>query len=328
MGCGNIAAVHAAVLTELEQTELVGAADINFPKAEAFVQTHGGAAYASLEEMLEKEKPDVLHICTPHYLHVPMAEYALDRGIHVFMEKPPAISWEQLEQLKAADARSEAKLGLCFQNRYNPSFRAAKEFLAAGKAGEILGGRGIVTWNRSSAYYTESGWRGSLTTEGGGVLINQAVHTLDLLKDLLGKPDWVDASLANHHLKGIIEVEDTIEAHIRFGEKIGAFYATNGYCADLPPIIEICGTDARVRIEDREVSFLYKDGTVEKPHLEQPKPLGKSYWGSGHASCIGDFYCSLEENRSFALELPAVEESVRLMLGIYESAREHHIVSL
>ena len=143
------------------------------------------------------------------------------------MEKPPAITLAQLDQLKQAVYASKAKLGLCYQNRYNPSYRAAKEFIASGAAGKVLGARGLVTWNRPAPYYTQSEWRGKLATEGGGVLINQAVHTLDLLSDLLGKPDWIDASLSNHHLKGLIEVEDTLEAYIRFGEKVACFYATN-----------------------------------------------------------------------------------------------------
>ena len=301
-------------------------ADIHFEKAQDYAERFHTKPYASLEEMIEKEQPDVLHVCTPHYLHVPMTQYALERGINVFMEKPPAISFAQLDQLKQAVYASKAKLGLCYQNRYNPSYRAAKEFIASGAAGKVLGARGLVTWNRPAPYYTQSEWRGKLATEGGGVLINQAVHTLDLLSDLLGKPDWIDASLSNHHLKGLIEVEDTLEAYIRFGEKVACFYATNAYCADVPPLIEISCEKVTVRIEDLDVSYRYPDGTITKPEVERPVPIGKSYWGSGHTACIGDFYKALENNTDFALELPVLENSIRLMLGAYESAREHHVV--
>lgn len=326
VGCGNIAAVHAAVLTAQKDTELVGVADIHFEKAQDYAERFHTKPYASLEEMIEKEQPDVLHVCTPHYLHVPMTQYALERGINVFMEKPPAITFAQLDQLKQAVYASKAKLGLCYQNRYNPSYRAAKEFISSGAAGKVLGARGLVTWNRPAPYYTQSEWRGKLATEGGGVLINQAVHTLDLLSDLLGKPDWIDASLSNHHLKGLIEVEDTLEAYIRFGEKVACFYATNAYCADVPPLIEISCEKVTVRIEDLDVSYRYSDGTITKPDVERPVPIGKSYWGSGHTACIGDFYKALENNTDFALELPVLENSIRLMLGAYESAREHHVV--
>ena len=147
-------------------------ADIHFEKAQDYAERFHTKPYASLEEMIEKEQPDVLHVCTPHYLHVPMTQYALERGINVFMEKPPAITLAQLDQLKQAVYASKAKLGLCYQNRYNPSYRAAKEFIASGAAGKVLGARGLVTWNRPAPYYTQSEWRGKLATEGGGVLIN------------------------------------------------------------------------------------------------------------------------------------------------------------
>ena len=117
VGCGNIAAVHAAVLTAQKDTELVDVADIHFEKAQDYAERFHTKPYASLEEMIEKEQPDVLHVCTPHYLHVPMTQYALERDINVFMEKPPAITFAQLDQLKQAVYASKAKLGLCYQNR-------------------------------------------------------------------------------------------------------------------------------------------------------------------------------------------------------------------
>lgn len=105
-------------------------------RAEDFASRYGGKAYGSLEEMLEQEKTDVLHICTPHYLHVPMAIYGLNHGVHVFMEKPPVISREQLEELEKAAAGTDRRLGFCFQNRYNPSVIKVKELLASGEAGK------------------------------------------------------------------------------------------------------------------------------------------------------------------------------------------------
>ena len=136
VGCGGIAAVHGSVLTSGIDTEFVAAADIKPEKAQTYAENFHTKPYPSLESMLEAEKPDVLHICTPHYLHVPMAIYSPERNINVFMEKPPAISFDQLEELKKAAAKSEAQLGFCYQNRYNASIRAAKEMFesAEGKA--------------------------------------------------------------------------------------------------------------------------------------------------------------------------------------------------
>lgn len=321
VGCGNIAAVHAASLDQLEGCELVGFADIKKERAENFAEQYGGNAYISLEEMLEKEKPDVLHICTPHYLHVPMAVCGLNHGAHVFMEKPPVISKKQLKELETAIQSAEKRIGFCFQNRYNPCVLLTRRLLET-EAGSVIGARGLVTWSRDEAYYTESGWRGMLATEGGGVLINQSIHTLDLLVYLLGKPLWADAGMSNHHLKGIIEVEDTMEAMVRFADKNACFYATTAYCADMPPIIEIACENMTIRIEDPEVTVRWRDGRVEKPQLEAKSPMGKSCWGSGHAGCISAFYHALETGERFEEDWDGVRDTVRLMLAVYESARK------
>ena len=217
VGCGGIAQVHGTVLQHLEGVELVGCADIKPERAQAFAETYGGRAYSSMEELLEHEQLDAVHLCTPHYLHTPMAKLAASRGLHVFTEKPPVMTWEQWAEFRQLE-QAPVRVGVCFQNRYNPSVQLLREVLASGKAGKVLGARAFVTWHREAPYYTESGWRGSLQTEGGGVLINQSIHTLDLLGQFLGRATQVEASMMNHHLKGVIEVEDMMEAYLTFGE--------------------------------------------------------------------------------------------------------------
>ena len=328
VGCGGIAAVHAASISQFQGAVLTAFADIKKERAEDFAARYDGRAYGSLEEMLEQEKPDVLHICTPHYLHVPMAIYGLTHGVHVFMEKPPVISREQLAELEKAAAGTDRRLGFCFQNRYNPSVIKVKELLASGEAGKIRGARGIVTWSRGKEYYTESGWRGTLATEGGGALINQSVHTMDLLAYFLGTPLSVEAGIQNHHLKGIIEVEDTMEAYIRFADSTACFYATTAYCDDVPPLIEIACEDRTIRIEDLDVTYYYRDGRVEKPAIDKKEALGKSYWGCGHKDCIADFYRCVREEERFPQDLEGMKETILLMLGAYESAYKGKTVEL
>ncbi|MDD6032061.1 MAG: Gfo/Idh/MocA family oxidoreductase, partial [Oscillospiraceae bacterium] len=166
VGCGGISAVHAAVLNALEGVKLVACADIRPERAEAMAEKYGLHAYDSLESMLDAEQIDVLHICTPHYLHVPMAAEAHRRGIHVFTEKPPAISKEQEAELFAIASDGGARIGVCFQNRYIEAARKLKSMVDSGETGRILGIRGFVTWARDERYYVESGWRGKLATEG------------------------------------------------------------------------------------------------------------------------------------------------------------------
>lgn len=326
VGCGSIAHVHAKSILALGH-ELVALADINPEHLHEFSQEFGGHPYATLEEMLAKEQIDVLHICTPHNLHVPMALYALQQGVNVFMEKPPVINRAQLSELRSALSRHSKKLGLCFQNRYNPSVIKAYEILRSDAAGKVLGGRGYVTWNRGAGYY-QDGWHGTLAQEGGGVLINQSIHTLDLLHYLMGKtPVSVDAVMANHRLKTEIEVEDTVSALIQYPDARMSFYATNGYTEDCPPLIEIQCENLNLRMEGNTLYCKPKDGTWKQIPVEEQRPLGKSYWGAGHIVCIKDFYDSIEQDRPFALELPNVEESVLLTLMIYESARQNQSIA-
>lgn len=333
VGCGGIAAVHAIALAQMEMIELTAFADIKKERADSFVEQYGaeGAkSYGSIEEMLEESGIEALHICTPHYLHVPMAAAALKKGIHVFMEKPPAITREQAAELKAAVEASDAKLGICFQNRYNATTKKVDELLQSSEVGKIRGARAFVTWHRTEPYYTESGWRGALATEGGGVLINQSVHTLDLLVRWMGTPIETEASMSNHHLKGVIEVEDTLEAYIRFDtdgrETTACFYATTAHVDDAPVIIELACEHATIRLEDTNVICRYRDGRVDTYSCVKANIPGKSYWGAGHADCIADYYDCLTSGRDYPNALPHVENTLHEMLDIYESAREHKVV--
>lgn len=326
VGCGSIAHVHAKSILALGH-ELVALADIDSNHLSDFAKEFGGNTYSSLEEMLDREQFDALHICTPHYLHVPMALLALSKGVHVFMEKPPVITPEQLSQLRQAYETHRNKLGFCFQNRYNPSVVKALEILHSGDAGNVLGARGYVTWNRGANYYSDP-WHGRLALEGGGVLINQAIHTLDLLHLMIGKtPVGVDAVMANHRLKTEIEVEDTMSALVTYPDARLSFYATNGYTEDAPPLIEVQCQNLHLRMEGNTLFRKLGKGSWEEIEVEKIDPLGKSYWGAGHIICIRDFYDSIEKDRPFALELPGVDETIRLMLKIYQSARSQQSVA-
>jgi len=327
IGCGNIAQVHASCVNEMKEHEIVAFADIDAEKARTMSLKYGGGAFSSMEKLLEKTQVDILHICTPHYLHAPMAEYALRFGVNVFMEKPPVINEEQHAMLR--ELRTNKQLGVCFQNRYNQSFCKVREMLLSGKAGKIRGARGIVTWNRQEKYYAESLWRGRLALEGGGALINQSIHTMDLLNVLLGgAPDAVDAAIMNHHLIDKIEVEDTMSAYIQYGAIPVCFYVTTAYSSDPDPIIELDCERMKIRIEGPNVIYFYLDGKIESLTAESKNNPGKKYWGAGHKLCIAEFYECVLGKKKFSLDLDGIESTVCLMLGAYKSARERHTIVL
>ena len=319
VGCGGISRVHSAVLDQLPETHLAACADIRPERAQAMAEKYGCHAYSSLEDMLAHEKLDAVHLCTPHYLHTPMAALLAEKGIAVFSEKPPVISREQWATLE--EAAKKVPLGICFQNRYNPNVREAKRIIEAGEFGAVVGARAFVTWKREAPYYTESGWRGTWATEGGGALINQSIHTLDLLVQLMGAPSLVEAHMSNHHLKGVIEVEDALEAYLLLGGKPALFYASTAYTQDAPIMVEIQLEQATLRIEETWLD-IRKDGQTERRDFAVPQALGKGYWGTGHLTCIRDFYHSLATGEHFQNDLESVRNTAEAMLQIYEQRKK------
>lgn len=326
IGCGNIGRVHAEILKHMEQVEIRAFTDKDKERALCFASAYGTEdtnSYTSLFEMLDNEELDVLHICTPHFFHVPMAEEALAKKIHVFMEKPPAVSAEEFFSLKKAKEQSGKEVGICFQNRYNETTEKIFEILKTKSLGNLKGARAFVTWNRQAEYYETDDWRGKWATEGGGVLINQAIHTLDLLTCFFGKADQVEASLQNHHLKGLIEVEDTIEAYLTFPSGSVCFYATNAYVEDAPVYLELVCEKGKIKMEGESLEITGKNGERIRYDFAAQEPWeGKKYWGSSHKRCIQDFYDSIEQGRAYRNNLESTENTFLLTMKLYDFIKD------
>ena len=314
IGCGGISAVHAQVLGELEDTQLAACADV-IPERAA---RYGCAAYTDWREMLAQEKPDAVHLCTPHYLHPVMAAEAARRGIAVFTEKPPAIDVPGWELIRTA-AR-QAPVGICFQNRYHPHIQTCMNFLRDGTYGALKGIRAFVTWNRTREYYAAADWKGKWASEGGGALINQAIHTLDLIIRFLGLPDQSEASMRNHHLAGTIEVEDTAEIYLRKGSIPALLFASTAYSQDAPVILELHFDQAVIRIEG-DLMTVIRDGKKQEISCTTDPVLGRSYWGAGHKACIADFYRSLKTGTPYRNDPDSCEATVQTMLKLYAQCR-------
>lgn len=322
IGCGSIANVHAWVLDQLDEVKIVALSDVVEERAKGISDSlKKGAAkcYTNYMDMLETEELDCVHICTPHYLHKEMIVASLSKGVNVFSEKPPAITMEEFREIKAAAASYGKKVGFCFQNRFNKTTEALDDLIREGKLGNLLGAKGIVTWKREKDYY-DSSWKGRLKTEGGGVLINQAIHSLDLLIKPFGEPVCVKATVSNHHLMNVIEVEDTVEAWIEFEEgKRACFYASNGYVTDAPVMLEYQFEQGRVLLIGNELSIYREDADPEHIIYNEEKGIGKGYWGNGHKKCIRRFYECLQSGESFENEPDGVEKTMKTMMEIYSN---------
>ncbi len=314
IGCGAICGNHIKAILEAGH-KICALCDIIPERAKAQVEKYklgSVAIYTDYMKMLHEQLPDSVHICTPHYLHAEMVISALEKNINVLCEKPLCISYEQMEKIKSALAVSTSQLGVCHQNRYEKNMLKLRELADC----DIRSAMGFVCWKRDASYYATAAWRGTVAEEGGGVMINQALHTLDLLQWICGMPEYVTAHIFNDSLHRVIEVEDTATARFETKDgKILIFFATNGSGTDFPPRLEI-------RLEDGEIA------TATNPLLtvgqkiiadEEEQFVGKSVWGTGHAKLISDFYHCLDEGRHFPIDFEEGSKVIRLILAMYES---------
>lgn len=311
VGYGAVGPVHAEAVTKAEGAELCAICDIDRERLERGVEKYGTKGYEDFKEMLKDPAIDAVHICTPHYLHYGMIVEALDAGKEVVAEKPVTMTREQFEKLLTH--QNAGKICVVLQNRLNPCAETLKEILERGTLGTVKGIKGILTWHRTKEYYGTDAWRGKWATEGGGVLINQAVHTLDLLVYFAGEVKSVQGHICNYSLKQDIEVEDTVQAYLNFGEgRKGIFLATNAYSVNSAPEIELVCENGTARYMDGKLwvngEFLAEDSV----------PLeGKAYWGTGHERLIRDYY---EKGQHFSVF--DIQNTMETMFAVYESAQK------
>lgn len=313
IGLGAIGKVHAEALALLGTPAML-LCDIDPARAEAVRNEFAAGAeiYTDWVKMLVEAKPDAVHICTPHYLHAAMVIAALNAGINVLCEKPLCISEAEIGEILRAEASSTARLGVCHQNRYNDVNVFLKEYLGARK---ILGAHGTVAWQRTAEYYASAEWRGTWALEGGGALINQALHTLDLLIWLCGEPQAVAAMNANLTLQDKIEVEDTVALRC-FGEVPYSFFATVGTGESFPVTLQfrLAGGERLLALP----KTVLLDGAVISTGTSSCT-LGKECYGDGHLRLFADYYSCLATGKRFAVDGAEAAKVVRLILRAYKS---------
>lgn len=253
-----------------------------------------------------------------------MAVEALGQGVNVFLEKPPAISMEEFNLLCKTHSESTGEIGFCFQNRYNDTTKSLDALVESKELGEVTGARAFVTWRRDESYYSDD-WHGNPEKEGGGVLINQSIHTLDLLLRYLGTPQKVEATMGNHHLPGVIEVEDTLEAWMEFEVgKRACFYASNGYATDAPVILELAFEKGLATMTGQIITIMEQGKNPRQLLLSSSPGIGKSYWGNGHLTCIRDFYEHLDTGIPYQNNIEGIRNTMETTMRIYQNARKQN----
>lgn len=320
IGCGVVSVCHLDAVKASDMAELVAVCDIIEERAKATAKEYGCAYYTDYKEMISSEKLDCVHICLPHWLHAPVAVYCLENNVNVVLEKPIASSIEGGEAIVEAAKKSSANIAVCFQNRYNNVSLTLKKLIDDGKLGKLKGARGAVTWSKPRSYYLDSDWRGKWATEGGGVLINQSIHTLDLMQWLMGGKVESVKGHASTDYHDYVEVEDTASINLTFeGGVHGIFYATTSYCENSPIFLEISGEKGIAEINGGNLTVRYADGTVEVANNDSTSPNGKDYWGNAHASIISDFYKNLE-NGPFWISPEEAMKTLRILKEVYRQS--------
>ena len=298
IGCGNISVMHLDSIINSDLAELVAVCDIKPEIAEETAKKYGVKAYTDYKVMFEEEELDAVHICLPHYLHTPVASDAFKAGIHVISEKPMSIKYE--DALNAVQLAEECgvKYGVIFQCRYNTPSMLVKKRIEDGALGAVKCGRTTLTWYRPDNYYGSSDWKGTWDKEGGGVIIDQAIHSLDLANWMIGSaPIEIQSSLHNRNHDNMI-VEDSAEGLIKYENgALLSFYAMNNYFVDEPIEIRLlCENGNAIFSYDNAVIY-YNDGRVEKVDNQTANDVvysgGKDYWGLKHAVQINQFYKSV-----------------------------------
>ena len=295
IGCGNISVMHLDSIAALDESELVAVCDIKEERAAAAASKYHTTAYTDYHELFEKERPDVVHLCLPHYLHTIVARDAFLAGIHVLSEKPMSIHYDDAVATVELAEQCKVKYGVIFQCRYNTPSVLVKKRITDGRLGAVKCGRTTLTWHRPDNYYGGSDWKGTWDKEGGGVIIDPAIHSLDLANWFIDStPVEVQSSLHNRNHK-IMVVEDSAEGLIKYENgSLLSFYAMNNYLVDEPIEIRLLCENGTARLSYDEATITYHDGTVETVKNQPQKIVsytgGKPYWGTRHAVQIDQFY--------------------------------------
>lgn len=328
VGCGAIFPMHAHSVKQIAQAEIVAVCDRERERAEQQAMQFGGMAYTDFEDMIQNAGLNVVHICTPHYLHASMSIYALEHGVHVVVEKPMSIAYGDAQQMVAAQSKRGAQLEVIFQNRYNAATAAIEDVLNSGKLGKVLGARSVVAWNRPDSYYRGSDWKGTWDKEGGSCIINQSIHTLDLMRRFVGAAVLdVDAAIAQR-CNSTTDTEDTAEGIVTFTNGVrGLFYFTNCNSYNAPVEIVLHCENGIVHMVGNQADITYDSGETEHISPDTNKQLlygdgAKGYWGSSHFLQIRRFYDSL---LGHAERIP-VEEALKtqqLVCMIYHNAKKN-----
>ncbi len=332
IGVGNIARTHVAAIKKTPGAALIAVADRDPERARAFAAEHGGTWYTDYHDLLARDDIDAVALCTPHDLHAPMTMDAAAAHKHVICEKPMARNVAECDAMIAACERAGVTLGIIFQSRFEPLAYKSKSLINAGKLGRLLWVSASTMWYRTDEYYRSAPWRGTWAHEGGGVLINQAIHAIDLLIWLTGMPTWVTARTRT--LYHCIEVEDGGIAILEYADnRLGSIQATTAAYPGYPERLEFYGTGGSAIFHKGQGKLEWhlldpREDGEEKAEVSSGAARPMDISDTGHIAQFQDFAAAIREHRRPLVDGYEGRKSIEVVQAIYRSARTNAPVSL
>jgi len=333
IGCGNIGPVHAAAMQDVTNAKLVGVADLRLEAAENLAGQYGAEAYADYKEMIQRDDLDAVCICVPSGLRMEIAVACAKAGKHILSEKPLDVTTKRIDKIIKATDDAGVSLGCIFQSRFSDDTQLLKKALDQGRFGKLVMGDAYIKWFRTQEYYDSVGWRGTWKLDGGGALMNQGIHYIDLLQWLMGPVKSVVAQTDCVAHTGI-EVEDVATAMLEFENgAMGSIQGSTAIYPGHPARIEIHGTEGTAILEDGKIiSWAFKkrkaiDKKIEDS-LTEESALGSGAGDplaalktEGHRRQIDDFTKALRKGAPPRIEGREGRNAVALIEKIYQAAK-------
>jgi predicted dehydrogenase len=330
---------HGLVISQLaDRIDLAAVVDINIEKAERLAAERGGTPFASLTDALATVDLDVVVVCTPTGRHAEVAIEALAAGKHVIVEKPAEITVEKTDEIIEAQQKAGTIVTVISQHRFDPATEVTLHAISRGELGRLTSGIASIDWWRGQSYYDSGDWRGTWELDGGGALMNQGVHTVDLLVAALGRPVEVFAytgTLAHQR----IEVEDVAVGVVRFENgALGVLHATTAAYPGLSARLQVHGDRGSAVIDNDQLAFFHAtpEGTEPDEKLmgattDRAVPTAGSDPGQlsdAHRLQYLNFLGALDGTEQLRVDLETNRQSIGVITGAYESARTGRPVTL
>ena len=331
VGCGMISQFHARAIADSDGAELVACCSRDMARAKSLADEFGGTAYDDLTKMLADPAVDIVSICTPSGAHQEPAVAAANAGKHVIVEKPLEITLERCDAIIEACAKNKVVLSTIFPSRFHSSSKLLKAAIDAGRFGILSLGDAYVKWFRTQEYYDSGAWRGTWELDGGGALMNQAIHCVDLLTWLMGPVAELSARTATlAHER--IAVEDVATASLRFANgALGVIEATTASFPGMLKKIEIHGSQgsavieeediktwqfAEMTAEDEKIIAQFADATESGGGASDPSAIGHA----AHTQQFNDVINAIQSGNPPSIDGHEGRRSVEIILAIYKSA--------